>query len=238
MAGITDILTKATPVAAGVGALANVAQGIFGIVQGAKMLKEAKKINPVYKAYEISPYAKAGLGLAQISMGAKNPALAAAERQMMAGQANALAAGQRAGLGPAEQAAMALASQGQMESGIERLGQQNLAFYQQNKADLFRAQEAMTGEERMKYQDMLAKFQMDQAQKNMLRSAGQQNIVGGLGRVAAAGYGTAGMGTPGAGKAGGVYTGGQLNQGIGLSDFMNTATGTGTRYGQRVSPWG
>ena len=168
------------------------------------MLKEAKKINPVYKAYETSPYAKAGLGLAQISMGAKNPALAAAERQMMASQANALAAGQRAGLGPAEQAAMALASQGQMESGIERLGQQNLAFYQQNKADLFRAQESMTGEERMKYQDMLTKFQMDQQQKNMLRSAGQQNIVGGLGRVAAAGYGTSGMSTPGSGQSAGV----------------------------------
>ncbi len=236
MAGITDILGKANPIAAGIGAVGGIAQGIFGLIQGAKMLKEAKKINPVYKAYETSPYAKAGLGLAQISMGAKNPALAAAERQMMAGQANALAAGQRAGLGPAEQAAMALASQGQMESGIERLGQQNLAFYQQNKADLFRAQEAMTGEERMKYQDMITKFQMDREQKNMLRSAGQQNIIGGLGRIASTGYGLAGMSTPGGGNRG-VYTGGQLNQGVGFSDFMNTSTGTGTRYGQRISPW-
>jgi len=236
MANLTDILKKASPITAGIGAVGGIAQGIFSLIQGAKMLKEAKKINPVYKAYETSPYAKAGLGLAQISMGAKNPALAAAERQMMAGQANALAAGQRAGLGPAEQAAMALASQGQMESGIERLGQQNLAFYQQNKADLFRAQEAMTGEERMKYQDMITKFQMDREQKNMLRSAGQQNIIGGLGRIASTGYGLAGMSTPGGGNRG-VYTGGQLNQGVGFSDFMNTSTGTGTRYGQRISPW-
>lgn len=218
MAGITDILGKANPVAAGVGAAAGIAQGIFGIVQGAKMLKEAKKINPVYKAYETSPYAKAGLGLAQISMGAKNPALAAAERQMMAGQANALAAGQRAGLGPAEQAAMALASQGQVESGAERLAQQNLAFYQQNKADLFRAQEAMTGEERMKYQDMLTKFQMDQAQKNMLRSAGQQNIASGIGRIGSTGYGLAGMSTPGSTP----QAGGGFSQGIDFNAFMNS----------------
>jgi hypothetical protein len=122
------------------------------------------------------------------------------------------------------------------------LGQQNLAFYQQNKADLFRAQEAMTGEERMKYQDMITKFQMDREQKNMLRSAGQQNIIGGLGRIASTGYGLAGMSTPGggtqgAGRTGGVYTGGQLNQGIRTSDFMNTVTGTGGRYGQRISQW-
>lgn len=163
---------------------------LFGAIQGAKMLKEAKKINPVYKAYEDSPYAKAQLGMAQMGLNAKNPATAIAEKQMLAGQANALAAGQRAGLDPAAQAAMALASQGQIESGAQDLAKQNALFFQQNKQDLFNAQNVMTGEHKMKYQDMLNKYQMDLSQKNALRSAGQQNITSAFSNLSSSLIGT------------------------------------------------
>ncbi len=36
--GLEQILTKATPVGLGVGLASNLAQGVFGIFQGAKML--------------------------------------------------------------------------------------------------------------------------------------------------------------------------------------------------------
>lgn len=234
MPGLMDLFGKANPVAAGIGAAAKVGQSIFGIIQGAKMMKEAKKINPVYKAYETSPYAKAGLGMAQLGIGAKNPAQAAAERQMLGSQANVLASGQRAGLDPAAQAAMALASQGQMESGIENLSRQNLAFMQQNKADLYRAQEAMTGEERMKYQDMLTKYQMDTEQKNALRSAGQQSISGAIGNIAGTAFGLANLGGQTAGAQAGS-TGG-VGSGIGIADFIKSAGAA--RKITRPSPWG
>lgn len=229
--GLEQFLTKATPVGLGVGIASNLAQGIFGIFQGAKMLKEAKKIKPVWEQYKTSPYASAALGLAQTSMGARNPARAALEKQMLATQANILASGQRAGLTPTQQAQMALSSQGQMEQGIEKLGGMDMAFQQQNRSDLYKALDAMTGEERMKFQSMAMKYQMDQAQQNALRSAGQQNITGAIGRIGAAGYGTARLGNPnlfGSGNS-------EKPSGWGFADFMGSVLGGGS---QRPSPWG
>lgn len=190
---------------------------IFGAFQGAKMLKEAKKIKPVWEDYKTSPYASAALGLAQTTMGARNPARAAMERQMLAGQANVLASGQRAGLTPTQQAQMALASQGQMEQGIEKLGGMDMAFQQQNRADLYRALDAMTGEERMKFQSMAMKFDREQAQKNALRSAGQQNIVGAADSLASSFFGASRLG--GAGQGAATAAGGS---GIDFASFMNS----------------
>ena len=236
MDGIKALLGKiagaATPVGLGVGLASGLAQGIFGIFQGAKMLKEAKKINPVWENYKVSPYASAALGLAQTSMGARNPARAAMERQMLASQANVLASGQRAGLTPTQQAQMALSSQGQMEQGIENLGTMDMAFRQQNRADLNRALDAMTGEERMKFQSMAMKFDRDQAQRNALRSAGQQNITGAIGRLGATGYGAARLANPNLFGSGGSDG---SNRGWGFADFMGSVLGSGS---QRPSPWG
>lgn len=217
--GLEQVLGKVAGAASPIGMAAGLAQGIFGIIQGAKMLKEAKRIKPVWEQYKTSPYASAALGLAQTSLGARNPARAAMERQMLAGQANVLASGQRAGLTPTQQAQMALASQGQMEQGIEKLGGMDMAFQQQNKADLYNAMNAMTGEERMKFQSMAMKYQMDQEQKNALRSAGQQNIMGAIGRVGATAYGASRLGSSGFSNPA-ASTGG-FSQGIGFGDFLN-----------------
>lgn len=229
MAGEGNLLSKIAGVASPIGLAAGLAQGVFGIFQGAKMLKEAKKIKPVWEQYKTSPYASAALGLAQTSMGARNPARAAMERQMLASQANVLASGQRAGLTPTQQAQMALTSQGQMEQGIENLGTMDMAFRQQNRADLNRALDAMTGEERMKFQSMAMKYQMDQDQKNALRGAGIQNIFGAIGRIGATAYGASRLGGGAQGAAGAA--GGDS----GFDLFMNSVRG-GTSG--RPSPWG
>lgn len=190
---------------------------IFGAFQGAKMLKEAKKINPVWENYKTSPYASAGLGLAQTTMGARNPARAAMERQLYTGAANVAAQGQRAGLTPTQQASLALSSLGQVEQGVEKLGAMDMAFQQQNRADLYRALDTMTGEERMKFQSMVMKFDRDQAQKNALRSAGQQNIAGAADALGASFFGAARLG--GAGKGSAPAGGGS---GIDFASFMNS----------------
>lgn len=219
MAGTGALLGKIASAGSGIGLAANLAQGIFGIFQGAKMLKEAKKIKPVWENYKTSPYASAGLGLAQTTMGARNPARAAMERQLYTGAANVAAQGQRAGLTPTQQASLALSSLGQVEQGVEKLGAMDMAFQQQNRADLYRALDTMTGEERMKFQSMAMKFDREQAQKNALRSAGQQNIAGAIGRIGSAGYGASRLG---GGSAGATNPAGGFSQGITFGDFMNS----------------
>jgi hypothetical protein len=79
---------------------------------------------------------------------------------------------------PSQALAMAAGIQGQADQAFFNIGAQDQAMQQQNLANLMQAQNVMIGEDRMKYQDMLTKFQLDQAQKNALRSAGQQNILG------------------------------------------------------------
>lgn len=158
-----------------------VAQGlgsIFGAVQGAKMLKEAKKINPQYKPYETSKAASEMLGLAQTRLNAINPMRAAAQRNIGTSQANTLSNISRNVTDPSQALAMAAGVQGQADQAFFNIGAQDQAMQQQNLANLMQAQNVMIGEDRMKYQDMLTKFQLDQNQKNMLRSAGQQNILG------------------------------------------------------------
>jgi hypothetical protein len=231
MAGEGKLLSKIAGAASPVGLAAGLAQGIFGIFQGAKMLKEAKKINPVWEGYKTSPYASAALGLAQTTMGARNPARAAMERQLYTGAANVAAQGQRAGLTPTQQAQLALSSLGQVEQGVEKFGAMDMAFQQQNRADLYRALDAMTGEERMKFQSMAMKFDRDQAQRNALRSAGQQNIMGAIGRIGATGYGASRLG---GGSQGSTNPTGGFSQGITFGDFVNAAGG-GTSG--RPSPW-
>lgn len=210
--------SKASPAGMALGVAGGLANSIFGIFQGAKMLKEAKKINPVYKNYETSPFATANLGMAQMGLAAKNPAQAAYEKQMLAGQANVFANAQRAGLDPTAQAALGLASLGQVEQGAANLAQQNAAFAMQNRQDLMRANEAMTGEERMKYQSMLNKYQLDQQQKNLLRAGGQKSIGGAFGNIASLGFGMANLSNPSSGVTGGGSSLGGGNYQSGITD--------------------
>jgi hypothetical protein len=76
------------------------------------------------------------------------------------------------------------------------------------------AQNVMIGEDRMKYQDMMNKYMVDLNQKNNLRFAGQQNVLGaaqnlagslfGAQRLANASAGNVANGGAGAGFAAGT----------------------------------
>lgn len=173
------------------GAVAGIGQGLFGLFQGGKMLKEAKKINPFYQAYSTSQAAKEQMGLAQTRMNARSPMQAARQRGILGSQANMIANVRSGAMDSSQLLQMAGAGQAQADAGTEKLAEQDMAFDQQAMANLMQAQNLMVGEDRMKYQDMMNKYQMDLQQKNALRSAGQQAIVGGLGQMGGAALGLA-----------------------------------------------
>lgn len=166
---------------------------IFGAIQGAKMLKEAKQIKPEYRPYETSKAASEMLGLAQTRLNAINPMRAAAQRNVGTSQANTMAGISRNVTDPSQALAMAAGIQGQADQALFNIGAQDQAMQQQNLANLMQAQNVMIGEDRIKYQDMMNKYQMDLQQKNALRSAGQQNILGAAQSLAGTAFGAQGL---------------------------------------------
>ena len=171
------------------GAAAGGLQGLFGIFQGAKMLKEAKKINPFYTPYQGSQAAREQMGMAQTRMNARAPMQAARQRGILGSQAGMMANVRSGATDASQLLQMAGAGQAQTDLATEKLAEQDIAFDQQAMANLMQAQNLMVGEDRMKFQDMMNKYQMDLQQKNALRTAGQQNIASGLGQIGGAALG-------------------------------------------------
>lgn len=204
------------------GAAAGVGQGLFGIFQGAKMMSEAKKINPFYQPYKTSEAAKAQLGMTQTRMNARAPQQAARQRGILGSQANAMAGLGRGAMDASQLIAGTAAFQGQTDMATEKLGEQDLMFDQQAMSNLMAAQNLMVGEDRMKFQDMMNKYQMDLQQKNALRSAGQQSIAGGLGKIGGGLLGLAQtQGSTSATPISNTMLAGQFG-GIGLSNAQQT----------------
>lgn len=173
------------------GAVSGLAKGVFSAIQGAKMIKEAKKINPIYEKYQTSQAAKNMAGMAQTNLNAVNPSFGMQQRAIQGSQANAMAGVNRNVTDSSQALAMAAGIQGQSDLASANLGIQMDNAKQQNIQNYMRAQDVLVGEDRMKYQDMLNKYQMDLQQKNALRSAGQQNIASGIGAIGGTAFGLA-----------------------------------------------
>lgn len=201
---------------AALGAAAGIGQGLFSLFQGGKMLKEAKKINPFYTPYQTSQAAREQLGMAQTRMNARAPMQAARQRGILGSQANMMANVRSGAMDSSQMLQMAAAGQGQTDLATEKLAEQDIAFDQQAMANLMAAQNLMVGEDRMKFQDMMNKYQMDLQQKNALRSAAQQNIASGLGQIGGAALGLA-----------------QFNQGQDAQKFSNQLLAAQTDYYKR-----
>lgn len=195
---------------AALGAAAGIGQGLFSLFQGGKMLKEAKKINPFYTPYQTSQAAREQLGMAQTRMNARAPMQAARQRGILGSQANMMANVRSGAMDSSQMLQMAAAGQGQTDLATEKLAEQDIAFDQQAMGNLMAAQNLMVGEDRMKFQDMMNKYQMDLQQKNALRSAGQQAIASGVGKIGGSLLGLA-----------------QFNQGDNASRISNTQLAAG-----------
>lgn len=175
----------ALPLLAKVGIGLSAAGGLKGILSGAKMNKEANQIKPTWDAPEVSQSIMNMQGLAQTRMNSRNPYSEANRRAALGGQANAMGAIKRTALDPSQALALAASTQGQLDQSLFNLGQQDVAFDQQNMANLMNAQNAMAGEERFVNQMNNQKYQMDMSQKNALKNAANQSIVGGLQNIGA-----------------------------------------------------
>lgn len=189
--GLAKIASKLTGLAPGTGALMSIAGGIFNISQGRKMMKEAKAIKPDYFGIDDarlsgmeSQYAKDMLGRAQTQVNARMTGAAGRERQIQAGRAGTQAAIARGAVDPTMAMQAMLASQAQSDDQMNNQFMMENQFQQQREANLMNAQGTMISERDKALQEKNMKFQMDMAQKNALRNAGQQNISGGINSMA------------------------------------------------------
>lgn len=174
-----------------IGAGAQVAGGLFNIFQGAKMLKESKKIKPDYFGIDDkrlngmeSQYAKDMLGRAQTMLNARMTGAAARERQIQGSRAGTQAAIARGAVDPTMAMSAMLASQAQADDQSNQLFGLENQMQQQRDANLMNAQGVMISERDKALAEKNMKFQMDMSQKNALRNAGQQSISGGLSSIA------------------------------------------------------
>jgi len=233
------------PLLAAIGVASSVAGGLKGIFAGAKQNKEANKINPVWKDYTGSQAAKDMLGMASTRANSRNPYAEANRRAALGAQANSLSAIKRTSLDPSQALALASASQGQLDQTLFNQGQQDLAYEQQNIANLMNAQNTMVGEDRYMNEQMKEKYAMDLSQKNALKTAATQSIVGGLQNIGA-GLISAGMASAATGKTGGtgggmfsnLFGGGLKNQLLKNPELMKTLQmGAQAQAQQGLADW-
>ena len=191
MAGGLAKLAKNLPgIASGTGALMSVANGIFNIASGAKMMKESRNINPDYFGINDprlsgmeSQYAKNMLGRAQTQVNARMMGASARERQIQGARAGTQAAIARGAVDPTMAMQAMLASQAQGDEQINNQFMMENQFQQQKEANLMNAQGTMISERDKALQEKGMKYQMDMSQKNALRDAGRQAVTGGLGSI-------------------------------------------------------
>lgn len=191
---MSEFLKKLAGAANPIGQGISLATSIFGAVQGAKMLNQAKKINPEYYAYgdkrllgNESPYAKQMLGLAQTQLNARNPFAAAQQRGVLTSQSNAMANVNRNVIDPSQALAMTAAIQGNTDDALFNQGLQEQQMYQQRLGNLNTAQGVMISEGDKVYQDRMNKFNFDSNMKMALQNAGRQTILN-AGKDAASGF--------------------------------------------------
>ncbi len=166
---------------------AGLATGILGSIgAGIGALsdrKEAKKINPVYKPYEVSPFAKERLGLARQMFGGKSSAVKMAEADISRNQAAGMYGAERAASDGSQLLAAGAMGQAQADNSTAQLAGMQEQYRLQGLSNLTGAQDAMTQELDKVYQDNLQKYMTDLNMKMAYRNAARQgftNMMGGM----------------------------------------------------------
>jgi hypothetical protein len=199
---------------------------LLKIAVGIKQNSEAKKINPVYTPYEVSPYAKAKLGLASSLYGGRGFGFGREDRNIATNQANTVSNAGRNATDASQLLAVGAAAQGSANQAYsneqEKENKQQLSLLD----NLNEAYNGMTNEDRMVYQDKLNKYGIDSRDKAALRSSGWNNIFGGIDGMEQQAMQAAQMMMgmpPTAGKSGGGIS-------SGLMGDMNSLAGSNWGY--------
>lgn len=154
------------------------------IFSGIKQNSEANEINPIRNPYEVSPYAKKQLGLANQFLNGRMAGASGAEQNIAGAQANYGASVQRNATDSGQALSAGILSQGQTDAAYNQLGINEA----QNKAQMLgnqnQALQGMTYENDKVYQDQQRNYEMQLQQKAQLRSNAWQNIFGGVNDMA------------------------------------------------------
>lgn len=150
----------------------------FKAIQAIKQNSLANDINPNDPTYQVSPYAKANLGLAQSLYNGRMAGATDLQRNIQSNQATTLGAIDRNATSSSQALALAGATQGQSNAAMQNL-QMNEA---QNKyalaGQVANANRDLTTEEGKVYQDQLRKYENDVQAKAALRQASANNLSG------------------------------------------------------------
>jgi hypothetical protein len=173
-------------VMAGIGLALGAANSIGRWISGAKQKRLANQINPIWKQYQTSPYAKQQLGIAQQMFNGRMSGAGAMERNIASGQAGQLANIGRNATDSSQALALAMGTQGQANSAYGNLaqmeGQNKAAMYQ----NLERAYGTMINEGQLEHGSIIDKFDRDVMQKNALTNAGMNNQYGAINDIGSA----------------------------------------------------
>lgn len=147
-------------------------------IQAIQQNKLANGINPFDPTYEVSPYAKANLGLAQSLFNGRMAGATDLERNIQANQASTLGSIDRNATSSSQALALAAATQGQSNNALQQL-QANEAQNKYNLAgQVTNANRDLTAEQGKVYQDQLRKYENDVQAKTALRQAAANNLSG------------------------------------------------------------
>jgi len=174
-----------------IGAVSGLAGSIGALIGSAKDKKESNKINPEYKPYEISPYAKNNLALAKARLGSKSAAVTMAETGIQKNQAAAGYNAEKSASDGSQLLAAGGAIQAQADNAETNLAGAQEQFTQQNLQNLNQANAGMTNELDKQYQDNLQKYMTDLNLKMAYRNASRQGFSNAMAGLAGVGGGMA-----------------------------------------------
>lgn len=161
----------------GISALAKIGGGIFQNAQ-------ANKIDPQYKPYTVSPYAKQQLDLAKTMFGGRMFGAPELEQNILASQSNYLNNVNRNASDSGQALAMGQLAQGQTNQNFQDLQIQELQNKYNMLNNLNQGYQGMIDEGDKVYQDMMTKYQIDVQDRAALRGAAWNNIFGGFSDIA------------------------------------------------------
>lgn len=201
------------------GMLLGAAGSAFKMAKGFQQDRLANKINPQWKQYQTSPFAKARLGMAKQLYNSRMAGAANAERNILSSQGNQLETIRRGATDGSQLLAAAAGSQGSADQAFSDLQAREADNKYNMLGNLNDAYETMLREGDKEHDSFIDKYRMDVEEKNALRGAAYNNQYGALGDLSSmAIMGSQLMGASGGGT--GRFTPGTVSRG--------TYTPTGT----------
>jgi len=152
---------------------------LFGIGQNSK----ASSVVVPNVDYKDSPYATSKLNLAKVLYGGRMPGAAAAEQNLLQNNSNTSSAVQRNASSGAQALSMLSAIQGQTDSSLLDLRNQEAGYSLNMLNNLNQANDTMSDQWYKNYLDEVRTQEQKMAEKSGLRNAAWQNIGGGANEI-------------------------------------------------------